>query len=463
MTRRATGWALLVGFATILLWNGCSGLSGLDSPNAGRTEAYEPGLPHFDMEAVATLRDEERGLDVYAGVSPSTLIFAQTDTLFAARYTLTFRVLDEQGRRTEAFQEQADTLVLADPTAAHRVERVRHHARFLLPPGRYVVEAMLEDRGTTEVAVRRQRLEVPDSSAFWLERPLVYAEGDSLPLMALHLPSEGPRRSVRAAYHRLPTGARITSGLFRVTIDTTVATPPFWLGASRGSLVYRGIEDLEAFGDTVLIEETSPAEPSGAQTLALPRLDEGLYQFVVEAKDADRSTLARETRLVSIKAPDFPRVTTLDALIDALAYIAYPREQEFIRAGETPGERRLRFDAFWGSLVSDRGVAADLLRQYYERVEDANLLFTEAKAGWKTDRGMIYIIFGTPSYVEQTFEGAVWHYPSSTQDPASVFTFERVRGGATQDAFEHYVLIRQPIYERAWVRALERWRRGEAF
>ena len=36
---------------------------------------------------------------------------------------------------------------------------------------------------------------------------------------------------------------------------------------------------------------------------------------------------------------------------------------------------------------------------YYRRVRFANEEFTQYKDGWKTDRGMIYILFGPPNQV----------------------------------------------------------------
>ena len=105
-------------------------------------------------------------------------------------------------------------------------------------------------------------------------------------------------------------------------------------------------------------------------------------------------------------------------------------------------------------------MAANLLRQYYERIEEANRLFTAYKAGWKTDRGMVYVVFGVPGYVERTIEGEVWHYDYTEQDPAGRFVFERPLAYGTGDPFGHLVLVRRPAYEQAWTRAIARWRRG---
>ena len=151
----------------------------------------------------------------------------------------------------------------------------------------------------------------------------------------------------------------------------------------------------------------------------------------------------------------------MEEMVEALAYVAYPREIEHIRAAPTPLEKKRRFDAFWGELLPNRRVAASLIERYYSRIEEANLLFTSFKEGWKTDRGMVYVILGPPGYVDRRLDGEVWHYATfAGRDPLHTFTFERVRTSEGDAVFENYVLQRRPYYEQVWFRALDRWRDG---
>jgi GWxTD domain-containing protein len=164
-----------------------------------------------------------------------------------------------------------------------------------------------------------------------------------------------------------------------------------------------------------------------------------------------------------VREPDFPRLTEVDDLVAPLAYIASERELGFIRAGATPPERRRRFDAFWGALFNDRNAAADVLRRYYERVEEANLLFTTYKEGWKTDRGMLYVVLGPPEFVETTPLEETWHYAYGSGQALSVFVFERASAfeARPRPAFESWVLLRTAAYEDVWRRAVRRWREGQ--
>jgi GWxTD domain-containing protein len=450
----------------VAIGSACSAPEALDAPDAGRSDAYEPGVPSFDLEAIASVRDGQPGAEVYASFPRTSLVFTATDSSYVARYDLTLRVVGAEEGDTEAFVTISDTLEVVDPEVARTYERVVHDEWLGLSPGIYVVEAVLEDGETGEQAVRRQRIEVAGLTGEpWLSRPLVVADlqrgAPAEPAVALHVPAYRDSLRAHVAAFDAPAGSVLEMQVSELRVDTTVAYPPFWISPSRASLVYRGID--EAAADTLFTR----AEPLGADreqrvTFDLPPLSQGIYRLDFLLRGPDGALLAHQRRELSVKGLAFPRLATLAELVDALDYIAYPREMEFIAAGETPQERRRRFDAFWGALVPDRRVAQNLLRLYYERVEEANLLFTSYKPGWKTDRGMIYVIFGAPDYVEESLDGQVWYYGYGEQNPASTFAFERAGYRGDPSPFGHYVLVRQPVYERAWTRAVDRWREGAA-
>lgn len=470
--RRGNGRPLLFTVCCLLsfvLWPACSGGSALDAPGAGRSAVYEPGLPSFDLEALAAVENGQPGVDAYVSFPRSSLVFTAADTSYVARYELTVQVRDAEGRDAEALTSFSDTLEVTSAEATRSFERVRHRERFVLAPGVYVVEAVLEDAETGEQAVRRQRVEVLGLTGEpRLSRPLVLAEsrdgGPVEPVVALHVPAYRDSLRARVEVYDPPQGAMLDVSVTQLRADTTVAVPPFWVSPLRGSLVYRGVD--ETVVDTLISGSWWPLDDRSTTeqvyTAGLPSLAPGVYRVTFVLRGYDDTVLDRQERVLSVKGIAFPRLATLAELVDALDYIAYPREMEFITSGATPQERRRRFDAFWGALVPDRRVAQNLLRLYYERVEEANLLFTSVKAGWKTDRGMVYVIFGAPEYVEETIDGEVWHYGYGEQDPASTFVFERADYHGAGSPFGQYVLVRQPVYERAWARAINRWREGRA-
>ena len=60
----------------------------------------------------------------------------------------------------------------------------------------------------------------------------------------------------------------------------------------------------------------------------------------------------------------------------------------------------------------------ELMNEYYYRVHVANQRFSGYKEGWRSDRGMIYVIYGDPDAVEEhhmeinTKPYMIWYYYS---------------------------------------------------
>jgi len=199
----------------------------------------------------------------------------------------------------------------------------------------------------------------------------------------------------------------------------------------------------------------------------MPPLKKGNYRVEILALrnnklgvDESNRYILKQVRDLSVKADNFPSLSSFDQMVSTLTYIARENELRTIMQAPTAQEKKRRFDAFWGGLVKNKSRAKNLVKQYYSRVEEANLFFTSHKEGWKTDRGMIYIILGSPLYVERQPDSEIWHYSYGDNDPLSNIHFRRVRLSNNQTGFDNYVMFRRTYYERPWIRALERWRTG---
>ena len=52
--------------------------------------------------------------------------------------------------------------------------------------------------------------------------------------------------------------------------------------------------------------------------------------------------------------------------------------------------------------------AQSFMQNYFKRVREANRIYTHFKPGWKTDKGMIYIVFGRPKTIRTRAAEEVW-------------------------------------------------------
>ena len=147
---------------------------------------------------------------------------------------------------------------------------------------------------------------------------------------------------------------------------------------------------------------------------------------------------------------DYPRLTRVQSLGDPLIYIC--TKQEFARIEEARGDKKA-FDKTILAITGNAQRARDFMRNYYKRVEWANAYFTSYKEGWKTDRGMIYILFGLPDQLFRFGDREVWTYKNQFLNA----TFNFVRSQTLFDP-DNFVLIRDKKYQETWYEKIDLWR-----
>ena len=150
----------------------------------------------------------------------------------------------------------------------------------------------------------------------------------------------------------------------------------------------------------------------------------------------------------------YPQLTMAEELIQPLIYITTSAEREELFKAK---DHKAAVDNFWLKVAGDKATARELIRSYYGRVEKANKLFTSHKAGWTTDRGMIYIIYGRPSTMSQTGNTETWIYRESEASPYVKFVFNKKENNFTEN---HYELVRRREYEESWYSTVAKWRAG---
>ena len=119
--------------------------------------------------------------------------------------------------------------------------------------------------------------------------------------------------------------------------------------------------------------------------------------------------------------------------------------------------KKAELDAFWLEVGGSPERARGLIRAFYNRVQDANRAFTSYMEGWKTDRGMIYLVMGQPISIYRDAETEQWTYSGLVGFPDILFIFRKMNNPFSNN---DYALIRQPVYENVWYLAVDHWRQG---
>ena len=164
-------------------------------------------------------------------------------------------------------------------------------------------------------------------------------------------------------------------------------------------------------------------------------------------------------------AQPFPSIERLDQMLEPLRYIVSKEEFKILSTN-----KRLRkgIEQFWMNCGGKPEVAKELIKKYYNRVVESNLFFTSYLEGWKSDRGMIYIVFGPPSYVYRNNDSETWVYGDNSNanainfnNPNNItFNFDHIANPFSDNDF---ALERSVIYKLNWVNAVDNWRQGAVF
>jgi GWxTD domain-containing protein len=149
----------------------------------------------------------------------------------------------------------------------------------------------------------------------------------------------------------------------------------------------------------------------------------------------------------------YPKCSDTAKFYDPLVYICSKVEYEEF---ETAMNAKVQFENFWITKSGDKNYARKAINEYYKRVFDANLEYTSTCEGWRTDRGMVFIIFGKPSHVERQMNREIWFYKVEMNSTLA-FTFNKVDNPYSEN---DYRLDRELKYKPQWYRAVENWRKG---
>lgn len=230
---------------------------------------------------------------------------------------------------------------------------------------------------------------------------------------------------------------------------------------------YKAVKDLPAPPSTVLPEVTLSPEPelivpipySDTLPIMFPR--EGIYMLSTDS-------LIREGLVLCNFGDDYPSFSSPEAMIPPLGYIATKEEMEALLTAEKP---KLALDEFWFSRTGNIERSKELIRIYYNRTLFANYYFSSYKAGWLTDRGMMYVMYGPPDKIYKNTEGESWGYKKpptksawdkryTVEDEYIWFNFRKQKNLFTQNDF---ILNRSSTPVSYWDIAVARWREGKVF
>lgn len=419
--------------------------------------------------------EHENNLQIELKIPESNLYYRKTsENQFSSVITKRIQILkqdpDDPDIYTTVYNDiLEDTLKTDSPDTSTPSGIYRHTALYSLEPGIYRISTMVTDNSTNKDFSREQDIEIPDLKQKKLvlgQLRLLSLVGDTFRTESgYHLEAgyDSLKSSIQLYIDGIKDQAEFDMRLLKFNHDTEHARLPHMHTPLQGSLQYRGIDYNEPDTLQSVSREISQLEGIIEIEFELPPLAEGNYRLEVESPDLvdeEHDELIYRARDFAVMPKGFPYITDIKEMTEALIYITRKREYEQIMATDNPDTLRKNFEAFFAGLYHNRNMAKNMIHRYFSRVEEANLMFSNHKPGWKTDPGMVYILFGPPDHQERSIDGMAWYYTRDRMMNAGTFIFERSRSTGRAYPGNNYILQRSRYYDRDYQYILDRWRRG---
>jgi GWxTD domain-containing protein len=252
---------------------------------------------------------------------------------------------------------------------------------------------------------------------------------------------------------------QVTLTLYKYDSDIMPARHMAGIPINVGSLVYKGIEyDSAKPVRTESVFISGGSKPITVRhTIPVPEI--GIYRLEASVTQLNGTRIAR-AREFGVKSAWYPNVRSIREMAEPLVYLMSQREHERLMAIQNPDSMKMAVDEFWLKQIKNRSRAAKVVELYYSRVEEANKQFSNFKDGWKTDMGMIYILFGPPWYIDNSLDMSLWSYTYNRNDIRYTFQFYRPRLANDYFPFQHYLMQRDQIYHNIQYERIQMWTSG---
>ncbi len=170
----------------------------------------------------------------------------------------------------------------------------------------------------------------------------------------------------------------------------------------------------------------------------------GIYFVTIEENSRDGVALF-------VFDSTYPDIANPNQMLQPLRYLT--SYQVFANL-EKQADVRKSVESFWLEIEKDADKARRKIKKFYTRVKYANIFFTSYKEGWRTDRGMVYIVYGKPGIVYKSAHEEIWTYGFDKQHNSVDFKFKYVENPFTDNDFQ---LIRISSYKNSWHKAVDVW------
>lgn len=348
----------------------------------GRLAAGEP-LPFVGTVAFAAGPADSVITLIGLSLENRVLAFQREGNLFVARYRVSISFQRPGARSVDLTRDE----IVRVPTFQETLraeESVLFQQILRLTPGTYSVSVTVRDAGSTSESRAQAEYTAPSFPA----------GSTSAPILAYQATGRGSRTD--------PLSVVLNSrGAVGYGADTLLAYVEGYDLPGATTVPFQVLDDQQnvVYSDSLQFRGSRPVE-SQVIRLAPDSISLGELKLVVGNEGARQSTSA----VVSFSQAWV--ITNFDEMLGLLRYFGHNALVNAMRKAPAPERPRLWRDFYAETDPNKATPENEALNQYFGRISAANSRFTdEGVAGWRTERGEVFINLGPPDESIETSPG----------------------------------------------------------
>lgn len=364
------------------------------------------GTKNSFSQDILNYKSDKKGqtkVEAFIQVPYYSIQFVKSDNGFLGKYSITVSFLNEKGDKLYTEKMWNEKIIVKDfkTTTSRRISNISRRT-FYLQPGMYLIRTSVEDKETKKEFVKSIKFMVRDFSKNISLSSIMFIESMDV--------KNGNNKIVPNISKNV---AKQVNGI-----------PIYYELYSNKKMDATADYIISDKEEDVLYQESVPIKvDSGINNIFFTIKDTtislGTYQLVVVLKNKDDEILGKTKKMFFSKWAGAPsNITDLETAIDQLEYIATDDQIDYIREGKTKEEKIKRYKEFWKSKdPNPTDEENPVFNEYYRRINLANRNFSRySRKGWKTDRGMVFIVLGPPDNItDHPFDSyskpyVVWEY-----------------------------------------------------
>ena len=460
---------LLIALALFSLFTLSCGSTEMANVQHGTGYNFQAGKPEFRISAFGFI-DEQDGpkLQIDAEIVKGSLIYKKDGDSLSASYAVDFQVIDkDNGGNVISNKRVEEKVTGATQSISQSRETVEIDYSLEVQPSNYEVVVIVRDLNSKKELTQTTETYIPetDKGAYTLTSIQMFGKeiGDERwdPITTYDV--KGRIDSLRFVFQVISEQTdkrmRLNSRLVRYDSDTSYTRPMHYSNFSPSSIEYKGIDyDRE----TELQSNQRILTDYGSVFIEykFANQERGNYHFEVRARRGEDEEIFKG-RGFGVKSKNYPAVITTRELARPLVYLMGEGDHEDLMSISDTDSLKKEMDRFWLKNIGNASKAQDVIEMYYQRVEEANKQFSNFKEGWKTDLGMIYILFGPPWYTQDRLKQLNWYYSYNREDPEYSYRFYQPKLNNKFFPFYHYLLERHNYYYTVQYLQRELWLTGQ--